>query len=433
MPERAHPGHSSEPAVTTATTIRVRVLLATLVMLLPAGPAAFAAARQVDAYHWTGVERIVAIGDLHGDYQSYLLTLRTAGLIDERDQWSGGKTHLVQLGDIPDRGADTLQIIAHMKKLAAQAKRKGGHVHNLMGNHEAMNTYGDLRYVSAGEFAAFAGRDSAQLRDRYYENVLADIKARDPAAFANLPENHREEWNRSHPLGWVEHQQAWNPKWNPKGEYFEWVMDTEVAIQINDLVFLHGGLSSGYCRNSLSSLTDKARAALRESDPATPDILTDELGPLWYRGLSGVEPVASDETVEAILAQHGARHIVVGHTPTEGAIWPRYSARVIQVDTGLSEYYGGHVGYLEVSGDTLYAGYPNGRVALPGSDAERPDYLRKVMSLQPGNTGLQKQLDALQVAASATSAEDSGQDSASTPASESAATVSDQPICGISP
>jgi hypothetical protein len=174
-------------------------------------------------------------------------------------------------------------------------------------------------------------------------------------------------------------------------------MDTEVAIQINDLVFLHGGLSSSYCRNSLDSLTRMARAALRESDPTTADILTDERGPLWYRGLSGVEPVASAETVEAILAQHDARHIVVGHTPTEGAIWPRYSGRVIQVDTGLSAYYGGHVGYLEVSGDTLYAGYPNGRVELPDTDAARLDYLGKVIALQPENTRLQKQRDELQV------------------------------------
>lgn len=408
------------------------VIVFVLASILLASQAAVCKPTEVDAYHWTGVDRIIAIGDLHGDYESYLLTLKSAGLIDERDQWRGGATHLVQLGDIPDRGADTLNIIAHMKKLASQAKKKGGRVHNLMGNHEAMNTYGDLRYVSAGEYAAFTGRDSVVLRDRYYENVLADIKVRDPEKFAALPAGFREEWNTTHPLGWVEHQQAWNPRWNPSGEYYEWVMGTEVAIQINDLVFVHGGLSAAYCQNSLASLTDKARAALRESDPSTPDILTDPLGPLWYRGLSGVEPVATSETVEAILGQRGAHHIVVGHTPTEGAIWPRYSARVIQVDTGLSAAYGGHVGYLEVNGGELLAGYPGGRIRLPDDDSGRLDYLRQVIALQPGNTGLQKQLAELQ------QGPPSGDEGGSA-ASESAAEASHSKpgsiplICGISP
>lgn len=419
------------PAETRTGTLRL-LFVWLLIALLLASRAAIGAAGKVDEYHWTGVERIVAIGDLHGDFQSYLLTLRSAGLIDEHDRWSGGETHLVQLGDIPDRGAETLKIIEHMKKLTRQAKKKGGRVHNLMGNHEAMNTYGDLRYVSAGEFAAFTSRDSEALRDRYYENVLADIKTRDPQAFASLPEGFREEWNMTHPLGWVEHQQAWNPRWNPDGEYFNWVMDTQVAIQVNDLVFVHGGLSSSYCRNTLASLTDKAHAAIREADPSTSDILTDQMGPLWYRGLSGVAPEAPGETVEAILGQHGARHIVVGHTPTGGAIWPRYDGRVIQVDTGLSAAYGGHVGYLEVAGGDLYAGYPTGRVRLPDTDEGRLDYLGKVIALQPENKRLQQQLAELQ---NPTTANEDNPDSDHEPASEpvQAQAESTPPICGISP
>ena len=425
-------GLSVGPDSTNRALAILGMLVTLLATMLLASQAVLAKPREVDAYHWTGVERIIAIGDLHGDYESYMLTLSSAGLIDKHEQWSGGSTHLVQLGDIPDRGADTLKIIAHMKKLAAQAKKKGGRVHNLMGNHEAMNTYGDLRYVSAGEYAAFTGRDSAALRDRYYENVLADIKARDPEKFAVLPESFREEWNTTHPLGWVEHQQAWNPRWNPKGEYYEWVMETEVAIQINDIVFVHGGLSGNYCKNTLASLTDKARAALRESDPSTPDILNDQLGPLWYRGLSGVEPIAPAETVAAILDQHGARRIVVGHTPTEGAIWPRYSARVIQVDTGLSAAYGGHVGYLEVSGEELFAGYPAGRIPLPHDDVDRADYLRQVIAMQPDNTRLQKQLNDLQQP-SPTYSEGAAAASESTGEVAQSQPESSPPICGISP
>lgn len=412
-----------------------RIIFTPLLWIFLASSPSWASPRQIDDYRWEKVERIVAIGDLHGDFANYMRTLQAARLVDARGQWSGGETHLVQLGDIPDRGADTRKIIAHLGKLADQARRKGGRVHTLLGNHEAMNTYGDLRYVSAGEFAAFAGRDSPQWRDRYYENVLADMKSRAPERFASLPGDFRETWNANHPLGWVEHQRGWNPKWNPQGEYFAWAMQDKVAVQINGLIFLHGGISAAYCRNSLASLTEKAREALRRSDPATPSILTDENGPLWYRGLAGVEPVAAAETVDAILEQHGAGHIVIAHTPTQGAIWPSYSGRVIQVDTGLSAAYGGHVAYLEVTADGMRAGYPSGKIDLPSDDAGRLGYLRQVIALQPENSGLEAQLSALEhpaqagPTASATNME-AGHDNAvnSTPAATMAATT-----CGISP
>lgn len=408
---------------------------ATWLALCLVGTPSFAKSRQIDDYHWDNVERIIAIGDLHGDYDHYLRALQAAGVVNARGQWIAGETHLVQLGDIPDRGPDTLKIIAHLQKLAAQAKRKGGQVHTLLGNHEAMNTYGDLRYVSAGEFKAFADSDSSQWRDRYYENVLADIKAREPERFATLPDDFREAWNAGHPLGWVEHQRGWNPKWNPQGQYFQWAMQDKVAIQINDLIFLHGGLSADYCRNSLASLTDKAREAMRKSDPATPGLLTDQRGPLWYRGLAGVEPTAAAQTVTAILDHHAVHHIVIGHTPTEGAIWPRYSARVIQVDTGMSAAYGGHVAYLEVTAKGLMAGYPAGKVALPANDAERPDYLRQVITLQPDNAGLKQQLATLEGTAgeheSTTELDDHSPSEARKPGQPAPSTA--DAICGISP
>jgi hypothetical protein len=393
----------------------------------------WASPHKIDDYHWDQVDRIVAIGDLHGDYGNYLKVLEGAGIINARGQWIGGETHLVQLGDIPDRGDDSLKIIAHLKKLVAEAPKKGGMVHTLLGNHEAMNTLGDLRYVSAGDFAALAGRDSNKWRDAYYEKVLADIKAREPERFASLPADFRDTWNASHPLGWVEHQQAWNPKWNPKGEYYEWALQDKVAIQINDLVFLHGGISGAYCQNSLASLTEKARAALSQSDPAAPSVLTDDNGPLWYRGLAGVEPVAAPETVQAILKQQGARHIVIAHTPTHGAIWPRYSGQVIQVDTGMSAVYGGHVAWLEETKDGLYAGYPSGKVKLPSDDAGRVDYLKQVIALQPGNAGLQTQLSALEHAANGSDGDTSKATETTQGGADPAKAPAALPICGISP
>ncbi len=54
---------------------------------------------------WTGVARVVAVGDVHGDYKAFTDILHSAGIIDNKGRWSGGTTHLVQTGD-EQRGDD---------------------------------------------------------------------------------------------------------------------------------------------------------------------------------------------------------------------------------------------------------------------------------------------------------------------------------------
>jgi hypothetical protein len=369
----------------------IRIVL----LLMVFSQLALADARQIDEYRWVDVERVVAIGDIHGDYDNYMAVLKAAGLVDKKGKWAGGKTHLVQTGDIPDRGPDTQKIIEHITKLAKQAKRKGGRVHSLIGNHEAMNMYGDLRYVHPGEYAAFVTRNSESLRDRYYAAYLSSLEGQDPEGFAALPENHREEWNTQFPLGWVEHRMAWDPAWNQDGDLANWVLDKKIAIQVNDSIFLHGGISGFYCQNSLQSITEMAHQNLSHFDPAQPGIIEDEFGPLWYRGLSDVEPHALQDTVDAILAYHDAGRIVVGHTPTQGVIWPRYDAKVIMIDTGISDAYGGHKGYLEITAEGLFAGYPGHKLPVPESDEGRVAYLENVIEQDSENRYLQKRLQGL--------------------------------------
>ena len=61
--------------------------------------------------------RIVAVGDLHGDFQAWQTIARAAGLIDPAGHWAGGKTTLVQLGDITDRQPDSLLIVRSLQEL----------------------------------------------------------------------------------------------------------------------------------------------------------------------------------------------------------------------------------------------------------------------------------------------------------------------------
>ena len=109
-----------------------------------------------------------------------------AGLIDTDGHWAGGKTILVQLGDITDRGPDSLKIIRSLQQLQKEAPRKGGKAIVVLGNHEAMNLLGDNRYTTPGEYAAFADAQSVARRDRVYEANRAQHRGsrrtQDPAS-----------------------------------------------------------------------------------------------------------------------------------------------------------------------------------------------------------------------------------------------------------
>ena len=348
-----------------------------------------AKAKKIDDYHWTGVERVVAIGDLHGDYGRYIDVMKSAGLINKSGKWSGGKTHLVQTGDITDRGADSRKIIDHLVKLSKQAKKKGGYVHLLIGNHETMNVVGDLRYVSPGEYAAFATQNSPRLQNMQWERQVEWMQVNTPE-FAEIDlEAYRIEWDKQVPLGWVEHRQAWSFN----GKYGKWVEGSHVAIQVNDTIYLHGGISEKYCKFSLQSLTEQVLAAMQNHDPSVISAMNDPLGPVWYRGLAQEEETELfSQTLDNILDRYGAKRIVIGHTPTGGVVWPRFDQRVVANDTGIAAYYGAHKGLLELTSDGATAIYGEQRIPVPTLNSGREDYLRAVIEVDSNNAQLKERL-----------------------------------------
>src|SRR6187399_3175135 len=85
--------------------------------MLAVPPAAVRTSAAPSACAIDGVARIVAVGDAHGAYDRYVAILRAAGLIDDRQRWAGGRTHLVQTGDLLDRGAGSRQILDLLRRL----------------------------------------------------------------------------------------------------------------------------------------------------------------------------------------------------------------------------------------------------------------------------------------------------------------------------
>jgi hypothetical protein len=99
--------------------------------------------------------RVVAVGDLHGDFEAWRAIAQAAGIEGASGRWVGGATVFIQVGDVVDRGPASVKILQDLMRLQREAQKAGGRVIALVGNHEAMNMTHDLRYVSAGDYAAF--------------------------------------------------------------------------------------------------------------------------------------------------------------------------------------------------------------------------------------------------------------------------------------
>jgi hypothetical protein len=316
---------------------------------------------------WTNVERIVAIGDVHGDYDSLAAVLKSASLVDDQGNWAGGKTHVVQNGDVLDRGPDSRKAMDLLMRLEKQAQEAGGYVHALIGNHEAMNVYGDLRYTSAGEFAAFRDENSEKLRE-------AELKKAHPADAA--------QWLAQHPLGYFEHRQ----QMGPGGYYGKWIAGHDAVIKINDSLFLHGGIGPKYVSMKIREMNQRVREELQDLSKLNGGIARDTEGPLWYRGLAqGDESLAP--LVDKIRKNFGVERIVVGHTYASAAITPRFDGKVILIDIGLSRVYDGigKVGCLVIdNGKPPYALHRGTRLELPTDSAtDLLRYLKQAAALDP--------------------------------------------------
>jgi hypothetical protein len=330
---------------------------------------------------WDHVARVVVIGDLHGDYDKFHDQLKLAGLINDRDAWSGGATHLVQLGDIPDRAPDTRKIIDLLIKLEPQAKRAGGYVHAVIGDHETMNMEGDLRYTTPGEFAAFADRDSPARRDAYYARVVAALTAKPPES--GLPvfdDAYRAQFNTEHPLGWVEHAIAWSNQ----GVYGRWILTHSAVIRIDDTLYMHAGLGPEFSAFDAEVMNRAVITALLHQPEVAGgphDILWNDQGPLWYRGMAQNDEAAEAPNVAAVLARYGVRHITLAHTKRYSMVHARFDGAVILTDIAVK---GGCVdphAFLIKEGDTLSTFYRGHRLTVGVSGAAQTAYLAQIAAL----------------------------------------------------
>jgi hypothetical protein len=334
--------------------------LALLPLLLPAADI---------PYEWTGIDRVVAVADLHGDYDRFVFILAhpQVGLVDADLHWKGGHTHLVQLGDILDRGPRAKDIFDLLMRLEKEAAEAGGMVHVLLGNHEEMNITGIAMdypgYVNPEQYLSFVAKDFRQRKDAEYIKTLplegqkrAEIQGLDPAVDAGYAAF----WRKIILAKAPEAVRAYVTGFNEV--YGKWLIQKNAVIKINDVVYVHGGISEAMSKWPLREINQVLRSELEFfqgrmrnpkefAKPFRPKLVYDPDGPLWFRGLATKDEKSAQTEIDQTLANLGARAMVVGHnyfrfagnsSPTlSRQSVSRFQDKVWIMDTGISGSYGG--------------------------------------------------------------------------------------------
>jgi hypothetical protein len=257
-------------------------------------------------YEYPHRDRVVIIGDIHGDLKRFKNILIDAKIINSNIEWIAQpqNTIVVQLGDQVDslnrnplvvdwEVLDDTEIVKFTNFLDNLAKSKGGRVISLIGNHEFMNTIGNYSYVSTKSL------ESIERRGELF---------------------------------------------NPKGSLASLLACRPIVLKIGELFFCHAGLK----KQHLDILEKHNRPisylnviwknymlngqVLQEDKEIFDKIILEFDGILWTREFDDLE------TTKANLHKLGCTFMFVGHTTVDsvkclgGIIW--------YVDTGISRAYG---------------------------------------------------------------------------------------------
>jgi hypothetical protein len=344
-------------------------------------------------------DRVVAVGDVHGNLDALRAILQKSGLIDGTNHWIGGRATLVQVGDLVDRGPKSRAVLDLLMALQKEASRQRGSVRINLGNHEVMNIMGDLRYVVAADYEAFVDNRSEQRRTtafRDYSRLQAEKgDAADEAG-----------WMKAHPLGFIEYREAFGPQ----GKYGKWLRTTPAVNKVGDSAFLHGGINPALNVKSIDQINsavsaeifvfDKITRYMIDNKLALPFFTFDEFvsaadaevkrsqskppveqtqedrtriqilqgllqsgswlsihddGPLWFRGYARWSDEEEAGRLAPLAQLLGVKRFVVGHTVQgDGNVRARFGGTVFLIDTGMLR---GTASALEISNGRIRAIY----------------------------------------------------------------------------
>ena len=316
--------------------------------------------------------RVVAIGDLNGADDALVTILRGTRLIGRNGYWRGGRAHLVQVGDLFNRGSGGKAAFERLLRLRSQARRVGGEVTVLLGNHEVMTALGNEAYCTEEEYLSFATKRQIERWPSQRHQAMMRIYRDYPPQGPILPlEPRLAAWAITHVPG----RAAMRRSLSRRGRLGRALRKLPVACRIGETVFVHAGLDEGWAALGVDGLNQEARRAwdtAPQLEIEIPDesILRDGDGPLWNRSLVREPGARLRRRLRSVLSALGAERLVVGHTQTsripggrEGRIVARASSRLIGIDVGIQEGHGPRTALL-IQGGNGFEWTPEGRRRL---------------------------------------------------------------------
>ena len=281
--------------------------------------------------------RLVAVPDLHGDLAHARRSLQLAGVLapddaSDPDAWiAGADAHLVQTGDILDRGENSIDVMDLLARLSERAAAGGGEVTALLGNHELMTLQGDLSYVAREEIVRL-GRENLDANKLGGEEMGTGYGLR---------------------AYWTAGQMRWTKLFRSDGTQGARLRRERTLLALAGdgacaTLFSHAGLRARHLEahgGTVDSVNAAARVAVAGDDGRrvlrSHDLFDGE-SPLWNRfyGVNEDEAAVCAE-LDVVLRAVGARRMVVGHTVQAKGMRTRCGGRLHLIDVGVSEKYVG--------------------------------------------------------------------------------------------
>lgn len=232
------------------------------------------------AWNRPAPDSLIVISDVHAKWAPFVSILKAQGVVDDSLNWSFGRNELMINGDIFDRGDDATTCLWLTYKLQQEARKVGGEVYFLFGNHEEMVLRNNLSYTN----------------DKYTN--LGN------AYFPNYPSQYGSRF------------------FNSQTELGRWLGQCNALQIIGKDLYVHAGLNQTFYDanyNIQDVNTTMSRDILKTSGRNTFLFGSSSStgGPLWYRGMvpgySSITPLSA-ATLKNLLLRYGVERVIIGHT-----------------------------------------------------------------------------------------------------------------------
>lgn len=322
--------------------------------------------------------RLVAIGDVHGDFPAAMKALEIAGVMDNKGEWIGKNTVVVQVGDVMDRGDAELAIFTKFLRLKKKAMKEGGDVIVMNGNHEIMNVMGDFRYATNGAYlecgtylkkmkekeeSSGSGDKGSSSANSNKENASPDSNSTNESSNESEKsplKKASEQFQNEDPV--IQGVRARRELFQPGGAFAMKLSKHPTVLQVGDTIFAHAGVNQSHVKYGFDRINREVSLWMQGKIKNPPDYIVESEGVVWTREYGGKDAGVKYEaeacrrlkSALALTSDPEAKRLVIGHTPQTTGVNSGCKGAVWRVDVGASRgIYGGTVEVLEIKGSRV--------------------------------------------------------------------------------